>query len=72
MTLLGLVNNVRACAMIDSGASNSFIDKGFVQKHSSGFRLIRKSRPQTLLVVDGSESKAGSVPHKLDVNIIID
>ena len=48
-------------ALIDSGASGSFINTSFIEKHS--IPLILKVTPRDLTVVDGREISSGKVTH---------
>ena len=49
-------------AMIDSGATHSFVDSSFVT--SNNIPLIEKSEPVEIFVIDGRPSSAGAITHQ--------
>ena len=56
--------------MIDSGASSQFMDHAFAV--DNGFKLVLKSVPETLTVVDGRPSAAGLLTHEVHASLLID
>ena len=52
-------------ALVDSGATGSFIDRDFVQRH--GIATRRLSRPMAVLNVDGTHNEAGQITEVVDL-----
>ena len=59
--LRGKNREVTINAMIDSGATDDFIDKGFCDKY--GLRTTKKKTPREILLADGEISAMGPVTH---------
>ena len=59
--LRGKNREVTINAMIDSGATDDFIDKGFCDKY--GLRTTKKKIPREILLADGEISAMGPVTH---------
>ena len=57
-------------AIIDLGATDDFIDKGFCDKH--GFRITRKKTPREILLADGEISAMGPVTHIATVPMTVE
>jgi len=56
-------------ALVDSGASENFIDKAYVE--ASGIPMQQKTTPRRVLTVDGSEVTGGPVTHDAQVHLTI-
>lgn len=56
---------VRTSALVDSGATGSFIDRDFVAQH--GIATRRLARPVPVLNVDGSPNEAGQITEIVDL-----
>ena len=54
-------------ALLDSGATEMFMDRKFVEKH--GFRMEKLDRPSKVTNVDGTDNVGGSIMHKIKCNI---
>ena len=65
---LSLNPPVTTHALIDSGASGSFINTSFIEKHS--IPLILKDTPRDLTVVDGHEISSGKVTHNTPILLL--
>ena len=57
----GSVVTLPCHALIDSGATNNFIDAAFVQKYD--LSIEPKPEPQALYVIDGRLIESGDVTH---------
>ena len=61
---------INANALIDSGATTSFIDNNFIEKHRLPMTL--RNRPTQVEVVDGRTIESGTIIHEskaLDINL---
>ena len=56
-------------ALIDSGASENFIDKAYVE--ANGIPVKPKATPRRVLMVDGSEVTGGPVTHDAQIHLTI-
>jgi len=56
-------------ALVDSGASENFIDKAYAE--ASGIRMQRKTASRQFLTVDGSEVAGGPVTHDAQIHLAI-
>ena len=56
-------------ALVDSGASENFIDKAYAE--ASGIPMQQKATPRRVLTVDGSEVTGGPVTHDAQVHLTI-
>ena len=54
-------------ALLDSGATEIFVDKKFVEEHS--FRLEKLDRPVEVKNVDGTSNSGGNITHELECNV---
>jgi len=54
-------------ALLDSGATEMFVDKKFVGK--SGFKMEKLERPLKVTNVDGSDNSGGNIMHKVECNV---
>jgi predicted aspartyl protease len=59
--LRGKNKSTTTAAMIDSGATGLFIDKGFAQRHRMALRPLKQ--PIRLHNIDGSNNTAGQITH---------
>lgn len=55
-------------ALVDSGASDSFVDSGFARKH--GLQLRKLPFPRNLRLFDGGLAPAGLITHSIALDII--
>ena len=56
-------------ALVDSGASENFIDKAYAE--ASGIPMQQKTTPRRVLTVDGSEVTGGPVTHDAQIHLTI-
>jgi len=56
-------------ALVDSGASENFVDKAYAE--ASRIRMQQKATPRWVLTVDGSEVTSGPVTHDAQVHVTI-
>jgi len=56
-------------ALVDSGASENFIDKAYAE--ASGIPMQQKTTPRRVLTVDGSEVTSGPVIHDAQIYLTI-
>jgi len=56
-------------ALVDSGASENFIDRAYVE--ASGIQMQQKAVPRRVLTVDGSEVTGGLVTHDTQIHLMI-
>jgi len=56
-------------ALVDSGASENFIDRAYVE--ASGIQMQQKAVPRRVLTVDGSEVTGGPVTHDAQIHLTI-
>ena len=61
LQLQGQKGPVKVNAMIDSGATEDFIDQGLCHKY--GIRTTRNGSPRTIYLADGKRSDMGPVTH---------
>jgi len=54
-------------ALVDSVASENFIDKAYAE--ASGIPMQRKTAPRRVLTVDGSEVASGPVTHDAQIHL---
>jgi len=54
-------NDHSTTTLVDSGASENFIDKAYAE--ASGIPMQQKATPRRVLTVDGSEVAGGPVTH---------
>ena len=54
-------------ALLDSGATEIFVDKKFVEEH--GFRLEKLDQPVEVKNVDGTSNSEGNIIHELECNV---
>jgi len=54
-------NEHNTTSLVDSGASENFIDKAYAE--ASGIPMPQKATPRRVLTVDGSEITGGPVTH---------
>jgi hypothetical protein len=50
-------------ALVDSGATSSFIDQTFVTQHN--IHVVKKSTPIPIEVIDGRTIASGAITHKI-------
>jgi len=62
-------NEHNTTALVDSGASENFIDKAYAE--ASGIPMQQKATPRRVLTVDGSEITGGPVTHDAQVHLTI-
>jgi len=62
-------NEHNTTALVDSGASENFIDKAYAE--ASGIPMQQKATPRRVLTVDGSEVTGGPVTHDAQVHLTI-
>ena len=62
-------NTIRMRAMIDSGATDQFIDEEFCKEN--GLKTKELNIPEPLAVFDGSPSRAGPITHEIEVILTI-
>lgn len=55
-------------ALLDSGATSSFVDERFAQRHS--LSLSSKPYPRPLLLIDGMPIASGDVTHETSVTLV--
>ena len=67
--LLGEKKSVTINAMIDSGATEDFIDQGVCNKH--GIKMIRAKNPREIYLADRKPSAMGPVAHMTKVSMDI-
>ena len=53
---------LKAITLLDSGASTCFLDEEFAKRHK--IRLVQKSKPIHIEVIDGRPLLSGSVTHE--------
>ena len=58
---------ISAFALLDSGATNNFIDSNFCQQH--GIPTFKKTNPYQLFVIDGRPIKSGNVTHSVTLDL---
>jgi len=63
--LHGATESVTINTMIDSGATEDFIDQGVCNKH--GIKMIKAKNPREIYLVDGKPSALGPVTHMTKV-----
>jgi len=56
-------------ALVDSGASENFIDKAYAEAH--GIPMQQKATPRQVMTVDGSEVTGGPVIHDAQIHLTI-
>ena len=56
-------------ALVDSGASENFIDKAYAE--ASGIPMQQKTTPRRVLTVDGREVTGGPVTHDIQIRLTI-
>jgi len=56
-------------ALVDSGASENFIDKAYTEAH--GIPMEQKATPSRVLTVDGSEVTGGPVTHDTQIHLTV-
>ena len=61
LQLQGQNRPVKVNAMIDSGATEDFIDQGLCHKY--GIRTMKTGNPRTIYLADGKQSRIGPVTH---------
>src|SRR5437879_8767533 len=61
LQLQGQKGPVRVNGMIDSGATEDFIDQGLCQKY--GIKTTKKGSPRTIYLANGKQSNMGPVTH---------
>jgi hypothetical protein len=52
-------------AMVDSGATEDFIDKGICEKH--GIKMMQRKTKSEIYLADGKPSDIGPVTHQAEV-----
>jgi len=62
-------NEHSTTALVDSGTSENFIDKAYVE--ASGIPMQQKVTPRRVLTVDGSEVTGGPVTHDAQIYLTI-
>jgi len=62
-------NEQHSTALVDSGASENFIDKAYAE--ASRIPMQQKATPRRVLTVDGSEVTSGPVTHDAQVHLKI-
>jgi len=62
-------NECTTTALVDSGASENFIDKAYAE--ASGIPMQQKTTPRRVLTVDGSEVTGGPVTHDAQIHLTI-
>lgn len=60
--------SIKEHALIDSGATGSFLDRSFVLSQDWNMRSV--GNPVKVLNVDGSENAAGSITHAIDLEVM--
>lgn len=60
--------SIKEHALIDSGATGSFLDRSFVLSQNWNMRSV--GNPVKVLNVDGSENAAGSITHAIDLEVM--
>ena len=68
--LYGQQESVIIYAMIDSGATEDFIDQGICEKH--GIKTTRTKKPREIYLADEKPSTMGPVTHTAQVPMEID
>src|ERR1700761_3314650 len=63
----GRNRTTKVAAMVDSGATSLFIDHKFASKHK--MTKIPLEQPILLYNINGSRNKAGSITHKIQLNL---
>ena len=69
VNLHGKFESVNINAMIDSGATEDFINKRICDKHQITTKVAE--RPQEIYLADGNLSKMGTITHIADVQMEI-
>lgn len=54
-------------ALVDSGATDSFVDSAFVRKH--GIKLLKLPGPRPLRLFDGGLAPSGPITHFVELDI---
>jgi len=54
-------------ALLDSGATEMFMDKKTVAKH--GFKLQKLKRPIVVRNINGTNNSGGAITHQMEVNV---
>ena len=67
--LEGRNRTTKVAAMVDSGATSLFIDQKYTSKHR--MTKVPLDQPILLYNIDGSKNKAGSITHKVRLNLRI-
>jgi len=68
--IIGTDGNEHHCTtLVDSGASENFIDKAYAE--ASRNPMQQKATPRRVLTVDGSEVTSGPVTHDTEVHLKI-
>jgi len=62
-------NECTTTALVDSGASENFIDKAYAE--ASGIPMQQKTTRRRVLTVDGSEVTGGPVTHDAQIHLTI-
>jgi hypothetical protein len=71
MVVASLLNKtIPAIAMVDSGASSTFIDEDFIKTHN--LKTTKKAVPETLNLVDGNETSSGKITQEITLEMEID
>ena len=69
VTLRGVHRTKDIVAMVDSGATATFIHRKFVEENK--IRTRKLSRPVPLFNIDGTENREGSITHVAVLDLII-
>jgi len=64
---LDMHKGVTVKALLDSGATETFMDKRMVARH--GFKLQKLERPIMVRNVDGTNNSGGAITHQVEVNV---
>ena len=54
-------------ALLDSGATGMFMDKGFAERN--GFKLDKLEKLLIVMNVDGSRNSGGNITHEVECNV---
>ena len=64
---LDMHESVTVKALLDSGATEMFIDKRMADRH--GFKLQKLERPIMVRNVDGTNNSGGAITHQIEANV---
>jgi len=64
---LDMHESVTVKALLDSGATEMFIDKRMANRH--GFKLQKLERPIMVRNVDGTNNSGGAITHQIEANV---